>query len=242
MTLPAQHPAAAVRDRRHRRGVRLVRAVLARAPSASRPFRKSAGCSTCSTPYGVDADLRHRLSGGDDAVVGRAARRVRGARRVSHRRAPAPVGEPAVRRDADAAQTSYACNLGADLERDKIAQLREAIVEHLGVAPRVYKAGRYGFGADDGRDSRVARASTSTQRESAHGFQRRRRAVVRRLRRRARRSSASARRLLELPCTTGFVGAARRHGPGAAPGRVDRAGWSRCARSASWRAAARSTR
>src|SRR5262249_38096731 len=41
--------------------------------------------------------------------------------------------------------TSYACNLG-DLERQKIEALRDAIVANLGVTPRVYKAGRYGFG------------------------------------------------------------------------------------------------
>ena len=34
----------------------------------------------------------------------------------------------------------------ADLERAKISALREAIIANLGVTPRVYKAGRYGFG------------------------------------------------------------------------------------------------
>ena len=50
------------------------------------------------------------------------------------------------------------------------------------------------------------------QRESAHGLHGRRRPVVRGLRARPS-TSAGARRLLELPCTTGFIGAARRIGP-----------------------------
>lgn len=109
--------------------------------------------------------------------------------------------------------TSYACNLGHDLEHDKIAHLRAAIVEHLHVVPRVYKAGRYGFGQTtaaiveslgfdvdasvnphmdfrgDGGPSFEGFAATP----AVFGRQR---------------------RLLELPCTTGFVGAARRMGPG----------------------------
>jgi len=41
---------------------------------------------------------------------------------------------------------SFACNLAPALERDKMARLREAIGARFG-APRVYKAGRYGLGA-----------------------------------------------------------------------------------------------
>lgn len=43
-------------------------------------------------------------------------------------------------------RTSYACNLGSELEREKIRLLKDAISEHLAVGVRAYKAGRYGFG------------------------------------------------------------------------------------------------
>lgn len=107
---------------------------------------------------------------------------------------------------------SYACNLGYDLEHDKISQLRGAIVEHLGVVPRVYKAGRYGFGQTTasileslGFDVDVsvnphmdfrADGGPSFEGFSAEPGQ-----------------FGQRRRLLELPCTVGFVGAARKMGP-----------------------------
>ncbi|WP_291299249.1 polysaccharide deacetylase family protein [Elioraea sp.] len=40
---------------------------------------------------------------------------------------------------------SFPCNLSADLERRKLATLTEVITATLGIAPRVYKAGRYGL-------------------------------------------------------------------------------------------------
>lgn len=40
---------------------------------------------------------------------------------------------------------SYACRLPAELEREKLATLRATIEQGMGVTPRVYKAGRYGF-------------------------------------------------------------------------------------------------
>jgi hypothetical protein len=107
--------------------------------------------------------------------------------------------------------TSYACNLGADLERQKIAALRDAIVANLGVTPRVYKAGRYGFGRTTaealealGFDVDVS-VNPHMNYESDGGpsfdgftplpgwF-------------------GERRKMLELPCTTAFVGAARRVG------------------------------
>jgi len=48
------------------------------------------------------------------------------------------------------ARNSYPGNLPRDLERRKIEALAAAIEEHLGVRPRVYKAGRYGFGPRTG--------------------------------------------------------------------------------------------
>ncbi len=41
---------------------------------------------------------------------------------------------------------SYACNLPAELEREKLAVLTEAITEAVGIAPFIYRAGRYGIG------------------------------------------------------------------------------------------------
>jgi hypothetical protein len=40
---------------------------------------------------------------------------------------------------------SFPCNLDSELERSKLAVLTEEITARLGVAPRVYKAGRYGL-------------------------------------------------------------------------------------------------
>ena len=106
---------------------------------------------------------------------------------------------------------SYACNLGADLERAKIASLRDAIVANLGVRPRVYKAGRYGFGRSTAATLEAlgfdVDASVNPHMnyesdggpsfdgfEPQPGF------------------FGERRRLLEVPCTTAFVGAARRVG------------------------------
>jgi hypothetical protein len=41
---------------------------------------------------------------------------------------------------------SYACNLPAELERDKLTQLYNAIVANIGPRPDCYRAGRYGAG------------------------------------------------------------------------------------------------
>jgi hypothetical protein len=41
---------------------------------------------------------------------------------------------------------SFGCNLGPRIEAAKIAHLKEAIVRNMNVEPKVYKAGRYGFG------------------------------------------------------------------------------------------------
>lgn len=41
---------------------------------------------------------------------------------------------------------SYACNLPAPLEAQKLETLHGAIVSHTGITPQVYKAGRYGVG------------------------------------------------------------------------------------------------
>src|SRR5262249_40377123 len=109
------------------------------------------------------------------------------------------------------AVTSYACNLGADLERAKIAALRNAIVTNLGVTPRVYKAGRYGFGRTTAETLEALEFDVdlsvnphmnfeSDGGPSFEGFEPQ------------PGFFGERRRLLEVPCTTAFVGAARRVG------------------------------
>ena len=106
---------------------------------------------------------------------------------------------------------SFASNLGEVIERAKITTLSNAIAEHIGVQPRVYKAGRYGFGQTsativeslgyDVDTSVIPHLDFSSERgPDFSGFT-------------ARPSTFGAgRRLLELPCTTGFIGAIRRLG------------------------------
>jgi hypothetical protein len=109
-------------------------------------------------------------------------------------------------------RNSYGCNLGLDVERDKISRLKDAIVEHVGVTPRSFKAGRYGFGRTTAGVLEALEFDldlsvnphmdfTSDGGPSFEGFE-----PVPSL-------FGERRRLLELPCTTGFVGAARRIGP-----------------------------
>lgn len=107
--------------------------------------------------------------------------------------------------------TSFACNLDPALESAKIETLTDAIRTSFGRAPVVYKAGRYGFAPSSAatleRLGYTADVSvnphmdfTSIGGPSFAGMD-------------ARPSwFGQARRLLELPCTTGFVGLARRAG------------------------------
>lgn len=113
--------------------------------------------------------------------------------------------------EALSARTSYACNLGASLEHDKIERLTEAIGVGIGVVPRAYKAGRYGFGATTARIVEQLGFDVDLSVNPHMDF-----------------SSdggptfeafepvpfvfGHSRRLLELPCTTGFIGTARRFG------------------------------
>ena len=46
---------------------------------------------------------------------------------------------------------SYGCNLAPELERAKIATLTDAIAQALGERPTIFKAGRHGFGSNTGR-------------------------------------------------------------------------------------------
>jgi hypothetical protein len=108
-------------------------------------------------------------------------------------------------------RSSYACNLGPELERAKITSLRKAIGEHLGREVGCYKAGRYGFGRSTAQILETLGFDvdlsvnphmdfTADGGPTFEGFE----PVL--------SVFGEQRRLLELPCTTGFVGAARRFG------------------------------
>jgi hypothetical protein len=109
-------------------------------------------------------------------------------------------------------RASYPCNLGYDLEREKLQRLTETIEERLGIRPRSYKAGRYGFARTTaqvleglGFDVDVSvNPHMNFSRDGGPSFE---------------GFSVSPgwfgerRRLLEVPCTHGFIGVARRGGP-----------------------------
>lgn len=108
-------------------------------------------------------------------------------------------------------RNSYACNLGIDLEREKIRRLRDTIEGRLGVRPRCYKAGRYGFGRttaevleEFGFDVDLSvNPETDFRSDGGPSF--------------AGFSPqpgwfGTTRQLLELPCTHAYVGVARRVG------------------------------
>ena len=109
------------------------------------------------------------------------------------------------------ARNTYMCNLPASLQHAKMRELHHAIVENTGVTPRVFKAGRYGIGRDSLAafdelglvvDVSVnplmdfaADGGPDFSRLDSHPFW-----------------IDRSRRLLEVPCTHGFIGWARRHG------------------------------
>ncbi|NWO05222.1 MAG: WalW protein [Alteromonadaceae bacterium] len=109
---------------------------------------------------------------------------------------------------------SYPGNLPEDLEREKLARLTDIIERNLGARPVAYKAGRYGFGPNTAGilaglgyqvdlslcpplDSSADGGPDYTD-ENAWPFW----------------FGADGARLLELPCTGGFVGHAGDYAPG----------------------------
>jgi hypothetical protein len=116
-----------------------------------------------------------------------------------------PFDEPVTR------EMSFACNLGPGLERAKIEALTEMIETRMRIRPRVYKAGRYGFAEStagileslryDVDASVIPHMDFSAEKgPDFTGFSVRPATFGR------------SRRMLELPCTLDFVGAARRIG------------------------------
>src|SRR5262249_36102080 len=113
--------------------------------------------------------------------------------------------------EALSAPMSYGFNLDGDLEREKIGRLTKAVTDGIGVKPRVYKAGRYGFGKSSARTLEDlgfdVDVSVNPHMDFTHdggpssvGFDAR------------PWWFGGGRRMLEVPCTTAFRGLARRLG------------------------------
>jgi hypothetical protein len=123
-------------------------------------------------------------------------------------------------------ETSYQCNLPATLERAKMVALTESIEASFGLRPRVFKAGRYGFGAHTA--AILAELGylidcsfvpfTSFHPDGGPSFLGVPPAPF---------WLDTERRLLEVPMTRGFLGLAASHGP-SLQGLFDRAWFRRC--------------
>lgn len=104
---------------------------------------------------------------------------------------------------------SFACNLDPSLERAKLVGLMDVIGQNLGVLPRIYKAGRYGIGRSTLRllDALEFQVDQSVMPhydfsgESGPSFKAFDAAPF---------LFGGGRRLLELPCTSAYLGAAGR--------------------------------
>jgi hypothetical protein len=114
-------------------------------------------------------------------------------------------------REVVSGHASFACNLGAELEFEKISALRQAIVDGVGLVPASYKAGRYGLGPTSVAALEALEFDvdvsvnphmdyTAIGGPSFAGFDA------------EPAFFGERRRLLEVPCTTGFIGIARKAG------------------------------
>jgi len=106
---------------------------------------------------------------------------------------------------------SYGCNLDPGLERRKITALKEAIEDRLGVDARAYKAGRYGFDPAtavtlEALGFDVDLSVNPCMDFSADGGPSFTTLDARPL------TFGRSRTLVEIPCSTGFVGMARTAG------------------------------
>ena len=131
--------------------------------------------------------------------------------RVPHRRSPPSLGESAVHRAARSrdelrVQPGRRPRAREDFSAAR-GDRRQSRRDAAGLQGRPVR-----LRPDDRGHARGAWLRRGRQRQSAHGLRERRRAVVRGLRRRGPGSFGARRRLLEVPCTTAFVGAARRLG------------------------------
>ena len=109
------------------------------------------------------------------------------------------------------ASNSYGCNLDPGLERRKIAALKEAIGDRLGIDARAYKAGRYGFGPSTARTLEALGFDVDLSVNPCMDFSADGGPSFAAMD--ARPSTfGRSRTLVEIPCSTGFVGMARTAG------------------------------
>ena len=106
---------------------------------------------------------------------------------------------------------SFATNLPEDVETAKLAAVTDAIEEHIGVRPRIYKAGRYAFGPSTVRALERLEYDIDVSVNPCMNFSAERGPDFERFDARPFFFGRS-RRLLEIPCTHGFAGALRAAG------------------------------
>ena len=107
---------------------------------------------------------------------------------------------------------SFASNLGHDLERAKLTALTDAVERHVGVRPRIYKAGRYGFGPSTVRVLEDLDYAIDVSVNPYMDYSNQRGPNFERFDPRPF-CFGTDRALLEVPCTLGFAGFLRRYGP-----------------------------
>jgi hypothetical protein len=106
---------------------------------------------------------------------------------------------------------SFASNLGHDLERAKLTALTDAVEQHVGVRPRIYKAGRYGFGPSTVRVLEALDYTIDVSVNPYMDYSVERGPNFERFDPRPFWFGSSG-ALLEVPCTLGFAGFLRRYG------------------------------
>ena len=139
---------------------------------------------------------------------------------MSYRRPPSSVGESRRTSRTSMRETATPAISGPSSKRRRFEVLRDAIGEHFGLRSAHLQGRPVWLRRHDGRDVGAAGLRRGRQCESAHGLQRPTAAPRLTGSSRCRLRSARRRRLLELPCTTGFTGVARGARPGVASGRV----------------------
>ena len=106
---------------------------------------------------------------------------------------------------------SFMCNLPPSLQRAKMQELHDAIVHNTGAVPRVFKAGRYGIGPDGLAACDELGLVVDVSVNPCMDFSSEQGPDFSRFDSRPFWIDPS-RQLLEVPCTHGFVGWARRQG------------------------------
>ena len=106
---------------------------------------------------------------------------------------------------------SFASNLGHELERAKLTALTDAVEEHIGIRPRIYKAGRYGFGPSTARVLEELDYAIDVSVNPYMDYSGQRGPNFEHFDPRPFWFGADG-SLLEVPCTLGFAGYLRRYG------------------------------